>query len=378
MAQKSNLNHSLKFANLAQKNLVSKAGRKDKGVKQAGFWVLWATSMPAVLVELDFICNPTSAEFLGSEKGQEKMAQALYDAVEKYIINTTNNSAKAVAESDSKNSANENKHQQENINKGAEEHVMPTLMEVEPEIKEINVSNQGSSRAAVSTSRKRRSISAKRNSEQQDYEAQVLDIRSETDRMLITSKVESPQIEEEIITQRYQPVTKKKSKGGKNVAKNNVPSKKADIKAGDKRIVNNQVVYLNKGNKGNATIVVATNNPEKEVAKAQESKSSQTISRVAAMPDNTLSSSTQSNAQPPMNAKRSASRTIYKIQLLESEEFLKQNDEKFCGLKPIKTFKENNIYKYTYGESENKDEIESMLNEVKLLIPQAHIISSHR
>lgn len=84
MAQKRNLGHSLKFAGEAQKQLVGIAGRADRGVKQAGFWVLWATSMPAVLVELDFICNPQSAKFIGSKSGQEQMAKALFNAVETY------------------------------------------------------------------------------------------------------------------------------------------------------------------------------------------------------------------------------------------------------------------------------------------------------
>lgn len=84
MAQKKNLGQSLKFANEAQKELVNTAERENRGVKQAGFWVLWATSMPSVLVELDFICNPASAKFISSEKGQEKLATALFNAVKKY------------------------------------------------------------------------------------------------------------------------------------------------------------------------------------------------------------------------------------------------------------------------------------------------------
>jgi N-acetylmuramoyl-L-alanine amidase len=67
--------------------LVSTAGRLDKGVKQAGFWVLWATSMPAVLVELDFICNPTQEAFLNSAEGRDKCATALYNAFTQYEKN---------------------------------------------------------------------------------------------------------------------------------------------------------------------------------------------------------------------------------------------------------------------------------------------------
>ena len=85
MSQKKNLGQSLKFASLAQRDLVKIAGRKDRGVKQAGFWVLWATSMPSVLVELDFICNPTSAGFMGSEEGQKLLSKSLFTAVEDYV-----------------------------------------------------------------------------------------------------------------------------------------------------------------------------------------------------------------------------------------------------------------------------------------------------
>lgn len=84
MAQKKTLSRSIRFAEMAQKELVSTAGRRDRGVHQAGFWVLWATSMPAVLVELDFICNPESARFMTSEAGVEKLARSLCDAVVKY------------------------------------------------------------------------------------------------------------------------------------------------------------------------------------------------------------------------------------------------------------------------------------------------------
>lgn len=83
MAQKKNLSKSIRFAKMAQQQLV-KSGRQDRGVHQAGFWVLWATSMPSVLVELDFICNPTSAAYLSSEKGQKALAESIFKAIENY------------------------------------------------------------------------------------------------------------------------------------------------------------------------------------------------------------------------------------------------------------------------------------------------------
>ncbi len=84
LSRNKHLQQSIDFASMAQNRLVKTAGRADKDVRQAGFWVLWATSMPSVLVELDFICNPTQEAFLTSAKGQEKCAQALFEAFEDY------------------------------------------------------------------------------------------------------------------------------------------------------------------------------------------------------------------------------------------------------------------------------------------------------
>ena len=82
--QNKHLDQSIDFAGRVQKELHSTASRTDNGVRQAGFWVLAKTGMPAVLVELDFICNPTSEAFMASEAGQKKLAQAIYNAFKDY------------------------------------------------------------------------------------------------------------------------------------------------------------------------------------------------------------------------------------------------------------------------------------------------------
>lgn len=92
LSQSKHLEQSLRFAQLAKNSLVKKAGRADKGVRQAGFWVLWATAMPSVLVELDFICNPTNEKFLNSVSGQDKCAESLMSAFEEYYNTLGRNS----------------------------------------------------------------------------------------------------------------------------------------------------------------------------------------------------------------------------------------------------------------------------------------------
>lgn len=83
--QDKHLGQSLDFAKNVQKAFVKTAGRKNNGVRQAGFWVLARTSMPAVLVELDFICNPEQESFMSSGDGRQKLAKSLYEALDEYL-----------------------------------------------------------------------------------------------------------------------------------------------------------------------------------------------------------------------------------------------------------------------------------------------------
>jgi N-acetylmuramoyl-L-alanine amidase len=75
---------SLDLANRIQKQFKNRVGRKDRGVHQAGFLVLWKTAMPSVLVELGYLSNSTEEAFLMSTKGQSYLASAIYRAVKEY------------------------------------------------------------------------------------------------------------------------------------------------------------------------------------------------------------------------------------------------------------------------------------------------------
>ena len=78
--QKEYLNQSLQLAANVQEQFTKRVGRKDRGVQQAGFLVLWKTAMPSILIELGFISNAKEERFLASEDGQTYMASAIYRA----------------------------------------------------------------------------------------------------------------------------------------------------------------------------------------------------------------------------------------------------------------------------------------------------------
>ena len=75
---------SLLFAQKVEEQFKYRAGRKSRGVKQAGFWVLWDTAMPSVLIETGFLSDPAEEQFLLTERGQDLIASGIYRAFKEY------------------------------------------------------------------------------------------------------------------------------------------------------------------------------------------------------------------------------------------------------------------------------------------------------
>ena len=85
------LNNSILLADKVQKNLIGTTHLRDRGVNQAGYWVLWAVSMPSILIEMGFLTNPTEEKFLSEEKNKASIANAIYRAFVSYYSQVTGN-----------------------------------------------------------------------------------------------------------------------------------------------------------------------------------------------------------------------------------------------------------------------------------------------
>lgn len=334
MAQKKNLGKSLKFANLAQRELVKTAGRADRGVKQAGFWVLWATSMPSVLVELDFICNPTTAAFISSDNGSKKLAESLFNAIESY----RKNSNTAAVEVEPEPAPEENLAP---LKKTEESENGVSLAGNIQKVKKGAAPSQTSSNRG--SARKRRSAAAKAASGKRNVETD--DIPVHPDNEYIAEIVE----ENDAVPAEEVAQTNSDVKNSKNAKKSKTKEKKNKAKKETSK----------KNPYGNTKIIVGKN--------GQVTQESLT---------NTTPATHKSTSGH--RSKVSKIKTVYKIQILASPDKLKEKNPRFCGLKPIKSFKEGNLYKYTYGETESQEEIEETLKKVKKLIPDAFIIKSKK
>lgn len=79
-----NLDKSIDLASRIQKQVKS-LGRRNRGVKQAGFWVLYKTTVPSLLIETGFLSNKKEELFLSSKEGQIKMANGIFRAFQEYV-----------------------------------------------------------------------------------------------------------------------------------------------------------------------------------------------------------------------------------------------------------------------------------------------------
>jgi N-acetylmuramoyl-L-alanine amidase len=80
------MEQSIKFASKVESRISKSVHRPSRGVKQAGFVVLWKTGMPSVLVEAGFLSNKSDREYLGSEEGLFEFSNALALAFKDYKL----------------------------------------------------------------------------------------------------------------------------------------------------------------------------------------------------------------------------------------------------------------------------------------------------
>lgn len=76
---------SKKLAETIHPRMVAAVGLKDRGVKTAGFKVIKATTMPAILLEVGFMSNDNDVKVLFNEATQKKFAEEVAAGVKEYL-----------------------------------------------------------------------------------------------------------------------------------------------------------------------------------------------------------------------------------------------------------------------------------------------------
>lgn len=84
MAQSAFVKLSEKFGSMVQQEVSAETPLADRGVNQAGFYVLVGASMPNILFESAFLSNADDEQFITSAKGQDDIVRGLFNAISLY------------------------------------------------------------------------------------------------------------------------------------------------------------------------------------------------------------------------------------------------------------------------------------------------------
>ena len=84
MAQSTFMKESEDLASIIQTELDKKLNTPNRGVKQAGFYVLIGASMPNALVEVGFLSNPSEEKMLKQSRHKQNIAEAIYYAIKSF------------------------------------------------------------------------------------------------------------------------------------------------------------------------------------------------------------------------------------------------------------------------------------------------------
>ena len=97
LMQNAHLEHSLVFAEEVANAMKGGPISHNRGVSQDPFWVLWRTTMPAVLVEVGFITNANDLRALRSPEDRDRIAESLLKAVKAFKKRYDNSTAATTA-----------------------------------------------------------------------------------------------------------------------------------------------------------------------------------------------------------------------------------------------------------------------------------------
>ncbi|MBN2281351.1 MAG: N-acetylmuramoyl-L-alanine amidase [Candidatus Marinimicrobia bacterium] len=86
LVHSSNMMESEVFAEILSKNVTQKVPQKNRGVKQAGLYVLVGADMPKVLIELGFNSNYEEAKKLNDRRHRQLLAETIFNSIVEFKI----------------------------------------------------------------------------------------------------------------------------------------------------------------------------------------------------------------------------------------------------------------------------------------------------
>ena len=384
--QDRNMQQSVDLARAIQRNYTS-SGRHNKGVHQAGFLVLRATSMPSVLTELGFISNAEEEKFLHSRQGVETLARAIFEGFKAY----------------------RQKHHAENVlspeNTNDEGEAQPLVAENAPTTEPLSPRDAVPTRPfgqpatpvektheetakvislpelppAVATSTPAKAGATVH----QDSLVPVLPVEVTTPQLDTTTPLVAEQTSQPIDIM-VPPPTQKLAKTASTAAK--TVEALAVAANQDHKTMNQEVKVVEQ--------TVKTQKQEVKTAKQEvkvvqqdtkrtqpEIKTQKQETKTEKQESKTVTKETkekqkkEAQTAPKVPENSNNQRVVFKLQLFTIDRALRSDDRHFKGLSPVEYYEEGGRYKYTYGATTNYDEAKRLQKEIADRFPDAFVVA---
>lgn len=385
--QDRNMQQSVDLARAIQRNYTS-SGRKNKGVHQAGFLVLRATSMPSVLTELGFISNAEEEKFLHSQEGVATLARAIFEGFKSY---RQKHYAQDIESLEKSNDEGENQ----------------TLV----------AENEPNSDAPSPLDKVRDAVSVPQPVDVSTLKAEMVPVTTlPFGQPAALVQKASGEINKVISQPELPPVPAVVNQ----VASTATPAVTKEVPASSSPVVNNVAVVPAVAkevvaNRPTTTVVaqqdslvpvipavetvqpvtmtspaVAENKvrqPENKYSQPeiktqtapQDNKTSQTKSQTKAPTKTQETTKTQDTKKTQDNTKKIEKKTnegpIFKLQLFTIDHALRSDDRHFKGLSPVEYYEEGGRYKYTYGATANYEDAKRLQKDIIDKFPEAFVVA---
>lgn len=395
--QDRNMQQSVDLARAIQRNYTS-SGRKNKGVHQAGFLVLRATSMPSVLTELGFISNTEEEKFLHSQEGVATLARAIFEGFksyrQKHYAQDTESLEKSNDEGENQTLVAEN--EQNSDEPSPLDKVRDAVSVPQP----VDVSTLKAEMVPVTT----RPFG--------QPAALVQKASGEINKVISQPELPPvPAVVNQVASTATPAVTKEVAV---------VPAVTKEVPASSSPVVNNVAVVPAVAkevvaNRPTTTVVaqpdslipvipvvaavqpVTTTSPAVAENKMRqpENKSSQPEIKTQTAPQDNKTSQTKAQIKAPTKTqdttktqnptktqdttkkieKKTNERPIFKLQLFTIDHALRSDDRHFKGLSPVEYYEEGGRYKYTYGATANYEDAKRLQKDIIDKFPEAFVVA---
>lgn len=384
--QDRNMQQSVDLARAIQRNYTS-SGRKNKGVHQAGFLVLRATSMPSVLTELGFISNAEEEKFLHSQEGVATLARAIFEGFKSY---RQKHYAQDVAPTENGNDEGENQNLvAENEQTSDEPSPLDKVRDAVSVPQPVDVSTLKAEMVPVTTrpfgqpAAPVQKVSGEINKvisqpELPPVPAVINNVASTTTAAvakevaaavpIVNNVASTPAVTKDVVANR--PTTTVVAQPDSLVPVIPVVAAVQPVTTTSPAVAENKVRQPE--NKSSQPEIKTQTAP-------QDNKTSQTKAQTKAPTKTQDTKKTQDTTKTQDNTKKIEQKTnerpIFKLQLFTIDHALRSDDRHFKGLSPVEYYEEGGRYKYTYGATANYEDAKRLQKDIIDKFPEAFVVA---